>query len=123
MVPRHVTSPLQLLLSEFPAVALLGARQVGKTTLARHLVGLHPEAHYLDLERPSHRVRLDEPELYLSAHAQELVVLDEVQRVPDLFPTLRSLIDEDRSPGPLPAVGLGHPQAEPRLPLRSPRPR
>jgi predicted AAA+ superfamily ATPase len=110
MIPRRAVSRVRLLLSEFPAVALLGARQVGKTTLARALVQQDAKAHYLDLERPSHRARLAEPELYLSRHADQLVVLDEIQRVPALFPTLRALIDDDRRPGRFLLLGSAAPE-------------
>lgn len=80
-------------------VALLGPRQCGKTTLARKLVQDSPQAVYLDLERPSDLRKLTDPELYLGPLSDRLVVLDEIQRAPDLFPVLRSLIDEHRRPG------------------------
>ena len=79
-------------------MALLGSRQVGKTTLARDL-DLGKPTHYLDLERPSDLAKLADPELYFSGFADQLVILDEVQRLPDLFPVLRSLIDERRRAG------------------------
>jgi len=85
-------------LTQSPAVALLGSRQVGKTTLARGLDFDKP-SHYIDLERPSDLAKLADPELYLSGFSNQLVILDEVQRVPDLFPVLRSLIDERRRAG------------------------
>jgi predicted AAA+ superfamily ATPase len=79
-------------------VALLGSRQAGKTTLARTLT-LNKPIVYLDLERPSDLAKLADPELFLGQQAGRLVVIDEVQRVPDLFPVLRSLIDERRMNG------------------------
>ena len=79
-------------------MVLLGARQVGKTTLARGLT-LEKPIHYLDLERPSDLAKMADPELYLSGLADDLVILDEIQRVPDLFPVLRSLVDERRRDG------------------------
>jgi len=79
-------------------VALLGSRQVGKTTLARGIEFEKP-VHYLDLERPSDVAKLADPELYLNGFANQLVILDEVQRLPDLFPVLRSLVDERRRSG------------------------
>jgi predicted AAA+ superfamily ATPase len=75
------------------AVALLGPRQSGKTTLALEIGRTRPSL-YLDLEAPSDRARLDEPEAFLSTHQDELVILDEVHRVPGLFPVLRGLIDK-----------------------------
>lgn len=98
MIPRQLTATLLKRLQRSPAVALLGSRQVGKTTLARGL-DLGKPSHYLDLERPSDLARLSDPELYLSGFADQLVILDEVQRVPNLFPLLRSLIDERRQAG------------------------
>lgn len=86
-------------LTESPVVALLGPRQCGKTTLARTLVADFEKAVYLDLERPSDLRKLSDPELYLGPLSDRLVVLDEIQRVPNLFPVLRSLVDEHRRPG------------------------
>ena len=82
-----------------PVVAILGPRQCGKSTLARRIAGRLPDALYLDLERPSERWRLSEPELFLSRHRDRLVCLDEIQRTPELFAVLRSLVDEYRRPG------------------------
>jgi predicted AAA+ superfamily ATPase len=98
MIPRHLTETLLKRLGQTPAVALLGSRQVGKTTLAKGLEVGKP-THYLDLERPSDMAKLADPELYLSGFAGHLVILDEVQRMPGLFPVLRSLIDERRGNG------------------------
>ena len=98
MIPRQLTETLLKRLGQTPAVALLGSRQVGKTTLARGL-DLGKPSHYLDLERPSDLAKLADPELYLSGFGDQLVILDEVQRLPDLFPVLRSLIDERRRAG------------------------
>lgn len=95
MITRFVEKPLRSALASFPVVALLGPRQVGKTTLALAVTKTsQQEALYLDLERDSDRGKLTEAELYLSQHRGKLVILDEVQRRPDLFPLLRSLVDE-----------------------------
>jgi predicted AAA+ superfamily ATPase len=80
-------------LRHFPAVALLGPRQVGKTTLAR-VVADTAESHYLDLENPADLEKLSDAPGYLGAQGGRLVVLDEVQRAPGLFQVLRGLIDE-----------------------------
>ena len=85
-------------LDQFPAVALLGPRQVGKTTLAE-AVGAERESVYLDLETRSARERLADPSDYLSAHEDRLVILDEVQAMPELFRELRGLIDRGRRRG------------------------
>ena len=89
---------LKELLGQYPAVALLGPRQVGKTTLALALAEGR-DAIYLDLESDADRARLQEPELYLASHLDKLVILDEVQRLPGLFRNLRGLIDRSRREG------------------------
>lgn len=86
------------LLGQFPAVALLGPRQVGKTTLALALAE-RTGAHYLDLELPSDLAKLADPADYLVRYRDRLVILDEIHRVPELFPVLRSLIDQSRRAG------------------------
>jgi len=98
MIPRRLVTPLAIALAEAPAVALLGPRQVGKTTLALAVAGEGP-AVYLDLESEADRAKLAEPELYLSQHEDRLVVLDEIQRTPELFRSLRGLIDSGRRRG------------------------
>jgi uncharacterized protein len=99
MYQRQSQQKLIQLLQQFPAVALLGPRQVGKTTLAFAQKALYPNALYLDLELPSAQRQLDDPEAFLMAHAQQLVVLDEVQRMPELFGILRGVIDQRRRMG------------------------
>ena len=100
MIQRLAEARISDLLTRFPAVAVLGPRQVGKTTLARRLVEeLGAAAVYLDLELPSHRAKLSDPELYFSSQEDRLVVLDEIQRVPGLFEVLRGVIDERRRQG------------------------
>lgn len=94
MIERsHIRSRIEASLETVPVVAILGARQVGKTTLALAIAAEHdgPTAH-LDLERPSDLALLAEPELALDT-LDGLVVIDEIQRRPDLFPVLRTLVD------------------------------
>jgi uncharacterized protein len=112
MLQRRVTAKLRQSLSEFPVTALLGPRQVGKTTLARLVAsGMPPDkAVYLDLELPSDLAKLAEPELYLQGHHNRLVVIDEVQRAPELFPLLRALVDQDRRPGRFLLLGSASPE-------------
>lgn len=98
MIPRRLITALTSALAEVPAVALLGPRQVGKTTLALKLAKKQP-AVYLDLESEADRTKLSEPELYLAQHADKLVILDEIQRTPQLFRRLRGLIDAGRRHG------------------------
>jgi len=100
MIRRAIQSQVERKLGNFPAVALLGPRQVGKTTLALAIAGtIDRGAIYLDLERQSDRAKLDDPELYLSRHEDQLVILDEIHRLPGIFQTLRSLIDQRRRAG------------------------
>ncbi|MGA3025088.1 MAG: ATP-binding protein [Bryobacteraceae bacterium] len=98
MIPRRIESVVQDRLGHIPAVALLGPRQVGKTTLAQ-TVAEGRKSVYLDLESPLDREKLADATFYLSEHEDELVVLDEVQRMPELFATLRGLIDQGRRRG------------------------
>ncbi|MDP2140586.1 MAG: ATP-binding protein [Gammaproteobacteria bacterium] len=98
MLNRHITENLQAAIAQVPAVALLGARQIGKTTLAR-FVAQDINSIYLDLEAPEDLLKLSDPASFLSLHADKLVILDEIQRSPDLFPVLRGLIDKNREQG------------------------
>lgn len=97
--PRtHHLARVRLLLDEFPVVALLGARQVGKTTLARQLASAHHDpVTWFDLEDPSDLVRLEDPGLELRP-LRGLVVLDEIHRLPGVFPLLRVLADRPGTP-------------------------
>jgi predicted AAA+ superfamily ATPase len=110
MIPRRIEILIQDRLGHVPAVALLGPRQAGKTTLA-HAIVRGRKSVYLDLESPLDREKLSDATFYLSGHEDELVILDEVQRMPELFATLRGLIDQGRRrgkrSGPLPASWFG----------------
>lgn len=107
MIERTLAAHLKESLGLFPAVALLGPRQVGKSTLARSLIESGDV--FLDLERPADLARLRDAESYLSTVAGRLVVIDEVQRMPELFPVLRVLIDQDRRPGRFLLLGSAAP--------------
>ncbi len=98
MIRRQALDDLRIALTEAPAVVLLGPRQIGKTTLALSL-GEELASIYLDLESTTDRAKLAEPELYLPQHEDKLVILDEIQRVPQLFQSLRGLIDAGRRRG------------------------
>jgi uncharacterized protein len=82
-----------------PTVVLLGPRQAGKTTLARNIADEHPSSVYLDLESPADREKLSDPLYYFAQHEKALLVLDEVQRMPELFAPLRGVIDDGRRRG------------------------
>jgi uncharacterized protein len=97
MIARDIKPFVIRDLKSFPAVAILGPRQVGKTTLAKQLIGSN--SLYLDLERPSDLSKLQDAETFLGLHRDKLICLDEVQIRPDLFPLMRALIDADRRRG------------------------
>lgn len=97
-VPRLAGEKVARALGRSPAVALLGPRQCGKSTLARRLLEGRP-AVYLDLQDRADRNKLNEPELFFELHREELVCLDEIQRAPELFPALRAEIDRRRANG------------------------
>ncbi len=100
LIARSAQPRVEALLRQFPAVALLGPRQAGKTTLARAATRARGRAAvYLDLETPSDLARLADPEHYLGSLEGALVILDEVHRLPGLFQVLRGLIDRGRAKG------------------------
>jgi predicted AAA+ superfamily ATPase len=99
MLSRQLEAQAIGRLLQMPAVALLGPRQVGKTTLAQAIAARHPGALVLDMERASDRAAAEHAELFFPTHRERLVVLDEVQLVPGLFSALRPEIDADRRPG------------------------
>ena len=98
MIPRRAVREIERGLRRQAAVALLGVRQVGKTTLALDIAD-RAGALYLDLQTRVDRVKLSDPQFFLSRYEDRLVILDEVHRVPELFPELRSLIDQGRRRG------------------------
>lgn len=98
MIKRYIYNEIRERLAQFPAVVLLGARQVGKTTLAIQ-VAKDQKSIYLDLEDPKDRRKLSDPNQYLEAHVDKLVILDEVHRIPGLFQSLRGSIDRGRERG------------------------
>lgn len=96
---------VELLLEQFPIVALLGARQVGKSTLARELCASRPGSLYLDLERDSDLNKLQDAEAFFRQFGDRFICLDEIQRKPELFPLLRSEIDRQQRPGQFLVLG------------------
>ncbi len=110
MIQRQLFTLARERLRKRPAVAILGARQVGKTTLAHQLAeNLGVDTLWLDLETPQSRALLQQPYDFLPRHAEKLVVIDEVQRMPDVFQALRVLIDKDRRPGRFLLLGSSSP--------------
>jgi predicted AAA+ superfamily ATPase len=99
MFDRIAAERIRLHLGSSPAVAILGPRQVGKTTLARAIAAEHPNALYLDLESAADKARMEQAGAFLRANRQRLVVLDEVQNLPEIFSEMRGEIDNDRRAG------------------------
>lgn len=95
---RKLASDLEKALKRAPAVAILGPRQCGKSTLVKQFLK-HTDSIYLDLQNRSDRNKLTEPELFIEQHRDKLICLDEIQLLPELFSDLRSEIDTDRRPG------------------------
>ena len=98
MISRRIEQKVKAALNRQAAVVLIGPRQVGKTTLAIAMAE-QMDSLYLDLENRADREKLADPELYLSQYEKRLVVLDEIHRVPELFQSLRGLIDKGRRSG------------------------
>lgn len=98
MISRRALNHVQRALARQAATALLGPRQVGKTTLAYEIVRT-TDAFYLDLQARADRAKLENPRYFLSRYEHRLVILDEIHRAPELFPELRGLIDEGRRAG------------------------
>jgi predicted AAA+ superfamily ATPase len=111
MIHRFGTEDLVELLMEFPAVAIVGPRQVGKTTLAKLLAHqLEKDMVYVDLENPRDELKLQDPVLFFEANEDKCVVIDEIQRKKELFPILRSMIDKKRQPARFILLGSASPE-------------
>jgi len=109
-IPRRGADRIRRLLEQFPAVGLVGPRQVGKTDLARRVLAPDAQCIHLDLEDPSDLQRLSDPLLYFSSLPDARFVIDEVQRLPELFSALRVVIDRDRRPGRFLLLGSASPE-------------
>jgi len=105
MYKRTLESSILRQLSFFPVVAILGPRQSGKTTLAKQVMKAFSGANYLDMESPADQRKLEDPELYLNSHSGKLIVIDEIQHRPELFPVIRSFVDKTERKSPLIILG------------------
>lgn len=111
MIKRNEFAEIEAAIKQFPAVAIMGPRQVGKTTLVQLLEKKIKQKYlYLDLERNSDVAKLDDAETFLEKHQDKCVIIDEVQRMPELFMVLRPLIDAKRTPGRFILLGSASPQ-------------
>jgi hypothetical protein len=110
MIERDLRQNILRSLRKYPVVAILGSRQVGKTTLAKTIsAAADRDTIYLDLELDSDLNKLKDPELYLRHFAHALVVIDEIQRMPTLFPLMRALVDQQRTGGRFLILGSASP--------------
>jgi len=109
MITRNLQHILQQKLKRSPAVAILGPRQVGKTTLAKHLDAAGQEVLYLDMENPNDQSKLQDAYNYLTAHEERRIIIDEIQLMPSLFAILRPLIDAKRTAGRFILLGSASP--------------
>ncbi|MEI8113111.1 MAG: ATP-binding protein [Bacteroidia bacterium] len=111
MINRRISTEIKDSLSFFPVVAIIGPRQVGKTTLAKQILSeLAKPSLYLDLELQSDLFKLNDAELFLSQHSEKLIVIDEVQNKKELYPLLRALVDRTREPGQFLLLGSASPE-------------
>jgi predicted AAA+ superfamily ATPase len=108
MIIREQVAELLEIIGEYPAVGILGPRQVGKTTLAKHIAASRKSI-YLDLELPDDRAKLVNPSLFFNSYSDHLIILDEIQIQQELFAILRALIDQDRCPGRFLLLGSASP--------------
>ena len=111
MILRRIAADIKKSLEFFPVVALIGPRQVGKTTLAKLIMSaLEKPTLYLDLELQSDLFKLNDAELFFLQHTEKLIIIDEVQNKIDLYPLLRALVDQTRRPGQFLLLGSASPE-------------
>jgi len=110
MIQRELGNRIIKLLGQFPSVAILGPRQIGKTTLAKTLVPeISKETIYLDLELPADIARLSNPQVFFENNHDKCIIIDEIQKLPSIFQVLRSMIDQHRVPGRFVLLGSSNP--------------
>jgi predicted AAA+ superfamily ATPase len=110
MIQRSLQDAIITSMKKYPVVGILGSRQVGKTTLAKAIRETFlSDSAYLDLELPSDWNKLQDPELYLGQFSNTVVIIDEIQRMPSLFPLIRALVDRNRIGGRFLILGSASP--------------
>lgn len=109
MIKRNLESLLLRKLKKSPAIAILGPRQVGKTTLAKQLESDRGESLYLDMENPNDQNKLQDAYSYFTLHEDRRIIIDEIQLMPSLFSILRPLIDAKRTSGRFILLGSASP--------------
>ncbi len=111
IIERQITKQILKNLTYFPVAGIVGPRQVGKTTLAKVLQkGIELPSLHLDLELDEDLYKLDNPQAYLQMHAEKCIIIDEIQRLPSIFPLLRALIDQNRRPARFIILGSSSPE-------------
>ena len=111
MIARRILPEIRDSLGFFPVVAIIGPRQVGKTTLAKQIISdSRTPSLYLDLEKQSDLFKLSDPELFFSQHSEKLIVIDEVQHKKELYPLLRAVVDQTNRPGQFLLLGSASPE-------------
>lgn len=111
MEKRSIQGSVEASLKKYPVVGIVGSRQAGKTTLAKMIrKGISKKVIYLDLELTSDLNKLHDPELYLAQFTDSLVIIDEIQRLPSLFPLIRALVDKKRIGGRFLILGSASPE-------------
>ena len=108
-IDRLDTSMLKKYIDNFPALAILGPRQCGKSTLAKQILKSY-DSIYLDLENPDDISKLTEPNLFFTQYCYKLICLDEIQRLPDIFDILRGVIDRNNRNSQFILLGSASPQ-------------
>ncbi len=108
-IARLNTSKLKKYIDNFPVLAILGPRQCGKSTLAKQLLQSYNSI-YLDLENPDDLAKLAEPILFFNQHKDKIICLDEIQRLPEIFTILRSIIDDNNRNAQFILLGSASPQ-------------
>ena len=98
-IPRSIEDEIQKYLQIFPIVAILGPRQCGKSTVVKRFISAAQHGIYLDLQNQEDLNKLMDPRLFFKAHEEKVICLDEIQLVPELFGSLRSIVDENRQNG------------------------
>ena len=111
LIERSIRSEIEQSLKKYPVAGLVGSRQTGKTTLAKQIQSsLKTKSIYLDLELPSDLNKLRDAEIYLTRYSDSLVIIDEIQCQPSLFPLIRALVDKNRKAGRFLILGSASPE-------------
>lgn len=108
-IERTITPAILKLLKNFPVVAIIGPRQCGKSTLAKYITGEIDGNLYLDMEDPDDLARLENPTLFFGQYTDKLICLDEIQRKPEIFQVLRSIVDKNSRNGQFLILGSASP--------------